>query len=289
MEHLKLKKILLFSATLLALSSCANRDLSYENAVANSSHSSEEAKKEEAKKEEAPSEEAKEETKEKAPKEEAKKEEAPKNIGIKKEVSKKNEPKKVAQKAETKKEKEAPKQKETPKKETPKKVETPKKEAPKKEEPKNEAPKKEEPKNTENYSFMRNNSIMTSSGLYLPIVNSYSQGRLNARNKEILNWFYTVTGNKTINSNNSYYLALHDYPYGTRAVSSGSLVFKDINGNTRTYYKSHTSPVFKYSSSSGPGYDFADKVIYGHYKNAIAIQTCINKRGDYRVTIYQPR
>ena len=195
----------------------------------------------------------------------------------------------MAGKNEAKNEKEAPKQKEAPKKETPKKVETPKKEAPKKEEPKNEAPKKEEPKNTENYSFMRNNSIMTSSGLYLPIVNSYSQGRLDARNKEILNWFYTVTGNKTINSNNSYYLALHDYPYGTRAVSSGSLVFKDINGNTRTYYKSHTSPVFKYSSSSGPGYDFADKVIYGHYKNAIAIQTCINKRGDYRVTIYQPR
>lgn len=287
MEHLKLKKILLFSATLLALSSCANRDSSYENAVTTSSHSSEETKKEEA-----PNEEAKEEKKEEAPKEEAKEEtkkEAPKNIGIKKEVSKKNEPKKVAGKNEAKKEKEAPKQKEAPKKETPKKVETPKKEAPKKEEPKNEAPKKEEPKNTENYSFMRNNSIMTSSGLYLPIVNSYSQGRLDARNKEILNWFYTVTGNKTINSNNSYYLALHDYPYGTRAVSSGSLVFKDINGNTRTYYKSHTSPVFKYSSSSGPGYDFADKVIYGHYKNAIAIQTCINKRGDYRVTIYQPR
>ena len=189
----------------------------------------------------------------------------------------------MARKNEAKKEKEAPKQKEAPKKEEPKN------EAPKKEEPKNEAPKKEEPKKEENYSFMRNNSIMTSSGLYLPIVNSYSQGRLDARNKEILNWFYTVTGNKTINSNNSYYLALHDYPYCTRAVSSGSLVFKDINGNTRTYYKSHTSPIFKYSSSSGPGYDFADKVIYGHYKNAIAIQTCINKRGDYRVTIYQPR
>lgn len=279
MEHLKLKKILLFSATLLALSSCANRDSSYENAAANSSQSSEEAKKEEA-----PNEEAKEETKEEASNEEAKKEEAPRNIGIKKEVSKKNEPKKVAQKTESKKEKEAPKQKDAPKKESPKKVETPKKEAPKKEEPKNEAPKKEE-----NYSQMRNNSIMTSSGLYLPIVNSYSQGRLDARNKEILNWFYAVTGNKTINSNNSYYLALHDYPYGVKAVSSGSLVFKDINGNTRTYYKSHTSPVFKYSSSSGPGYDFADKVIYGHYGNAIAIQTCINKRGDYRVIIYQPR
>ena len=288
MEHLKLKKILLLSATLLALSSCANRDSSYENTVANSSYSSEEAKKEEAPNE-ASNEEAKEETKEEAPKEEAKKEEAPKNIGIKKEVSKKNELKKVALKNEAKKEKEAPKQKEAPKKETPKKVEAPKKETPKKEEPKNEAPKKEEPKKEENYSFMRSNSIMTSSGLYLPIVNSYSQGRLDARNKEILNWFYTVTGNKTINSNNSYYLALHDYPYGTRAVSSGSLVFKDINGNTRTYYKSHTSPVFKYSSNSGPGYDFADKVIYGHYKNAIAIQTCINKRGDYRVTIYQPR
>ena len=276
MEHLKLKKILLLSATLLALSSCTKKEVTLEDAPTNCPacviDSSLFDKKEEAPKEEAT--------------EEAEKGKAPKNIGIKKEVSKKNEPKKVAQKTESKKEKEAPKQKETPKKENPKKVETPKKEAPKKEEPKNETPKKEAPKKEENYSQMRNNSIMTSSGLYLPIVNSYSQGRLDARNKEILNWFYTVTGNKTINSNNSYYLAIHNSPYGTRAVSSGSLVFKDVNGNTRTYYKSYTSPVFKYSSSSGPGYDFADKVIYGHYGNAIAIQTCINARGDYRVTIY---
>lgn len=276
MEHLKLKKILLFSATLLALSSCTKKEVTLEDAHTNCPtcviDSSLFDKKEEAPKEEAT--------------EEAEKGKAPKNIGIKKEVSKKNEPKKVTQKTESKKEKEAPKQKETPKKENPKKVETPKKEAPKKEEPKNETPKKEAPKKEENYSQMRNNSIMTSSGLYLPIVNSYSQGRLDARNKEILNWFYTVTGNKTINSNNSYYLAIHNSPYGTRAVSSGSLVFKDVNGNTRTYYKSYTSPVFKYNSSSGPGYDFADKVIYGHYGNAIAIQTCINARGDYRVTIY---
>lgn len=267
MEHLKLKKILLLSATLLALSSCTKKEVTLEDSPTNCPtcviDSSLFTKKEEAK------EEAK---KEEAPKEEAKKE-APKNIGVKKEVLKKNEPKKVAQKNE------APKQTEAPKK-----AEQPKKEAPKKEEPKKEAPKKEE-----NYSQMRNNSIMTSSGLYLPIVNSYSQGRLDARNKEILNWFYTVTGNKTINSNNSYYLAIHNSPYGTRAVSSGSLVFKDVNGNTRTYYKSYTSPVFKYSSNSGPGYDFADKIIYGHYGNAIAIQTCINARGDYRVTIYQPR
>lgn len=278
MEHLKLKKILLLSAALLALSSCTKKEVTLEDASTNCPtcviDSSLFDKKEEAKEEAT---------------EEAEKGKAPKNIGITKEVSKKNEPKKVAQKTESKKEKEAPKQKETPKKENPKKVETPKKEAPKKEEPKNEAPKKEAPKKEENYSQMRNNSIMTSSGLYLPIVNSYSQGRLDARNKEILNWFYTVTGNKTINSNNSYYLAIHNSPYGTRAVSSGSLVFKDVNGNTRTYYKSYTSPVFKYSSSSGPGYDFADNVIYGHYGNAIAIQTCINARGDYRVTIYQPR
>lgn len=268
MEHLKLKKILLFSATLLALSSCAKKEVTLEDSLTNCPtciiDSSLFDKKEE----------VKEEAREEAPKEEVKKE-APKNIGIKKEVLKKNEPKKVAQKSE------APKQAEAPKK-----AEQPKKEAPKKEEPKKEAPKKEAPKKEENYSQMRNNSIMTSSGLYLPIVNSYSQGRLDARNKEILNWFYTVTGNKTINSNNSYYLAIHNSPYGTRAVSSGSLTFKDVNGNTRTYYKSYTSPVFKYNSSSGPGYDFADKVIYGHYGNAIAIQTCINKRGDYRVTIY---
>lgn len=271
MEHSKLKKILLLSATLLALSSCTKKEVTPPDSPTNcptcvidSSLFT--------KKEEAPKEEAKEEAKKEEAKEEVKKE-APKNIGVKKEVLKKNEPKKVAQKNE------APKQTEAPKKAT-----EPKKEAPKKEEPKKEAPKKEE-----NYSQMRNNSIMTSSGLYLPIVNSYSQGRLDARNKEILNWFYTVTGNKTINSNNSYYLAIHNSPYGTRAVSSGSLVFKDVNGNTRTYYKSYTSPVFKYSSNSGPGYDFADKIIYGHYGNAIAIQTCINARGDYRVTIYQPR
>lgn len=263
MEHLKLKKILLFSATLLALSSCTKKEVTLEDAPTNCPtcviDSSLFDKKEEAPKEEAT--------------EEAEKGKAPKNLGIKKEVPKKNEPKKVTQKSE------APKQAEAPKK-----AEQPKKEAPKKEEPKKDAPKKEE-----NYSQMRNNSIMTSSGLYLPIVNSYSQGRLDARNKEILNWFYTVTGNKTINSNNSYYLAIHNSPYGTRAVSSGSLTFKDVNGNTRTYYKSYTSPVFKYNSSSGPGYDFADKVIYGHYGNAIVIQTCINARGDYRVTIYQPR
>lgn len=264
-----MKKILLLSATLLALSSCAKKEVTPPDSPANCPtciiDSSLFNKKEETT-EEAP--------KDEAPKEEVKKE-APKNIGIKKEVLKKNEPKKVAGKSE------APKQAEAPKK-----AEQPKKEAPKKEAPKKEEPKKEAPKKEENYSQMRNNSIMTSSGLYLPIVNSYSQGRLDARNKEILNWFYTVTGNKTINSNNSYYLAIHNSPYGTRAVSSGSLVFKDVNGNTRTYYKSYTSQVFRYQSNSGPGYDFADKVIYGHYGNAIAIQTCINARGDYRVTIY---
>ena len=214
MEHLKLKKILLLSATLLALSSCTKKEVTLEDASTNCPtcviDSSLFDKKEEAPKEEAT--------------EEAEKGKAPKNIGIKKEVSKKNEPKKVAQKSES------PKQAEAPKKAVEPKKEAPKKEAPKKEEPKKEAPKKEE-----NYSQMRNNSIMTSSGLYLPIVNSYSQGRLDARNKEILNWFYTVTGNKTINSNNSYYLAIHNSPYGTRAVSSGSLVFKDVNGKTNSY------------------------------------------------------
>lgn len=157
---------------------------------------------------------------------------------------------------------------------------------------KQESPKKEEPKqsaqsNNNQYSNMRNNSILTSNGLYLPIINSNSQARADSLRKEILNWNCNY---KTVDSNVSYYLALHRYPYGTKTVSANSLVFKDPNGRTRTYYKVYTSPVFPYlDGQSGPGLAFYNKVSNNYYGNAIAIQTCVNGNANFRVTIYKPR
>lgn len=157
---------------------------------------------------------------------------------------------------------------------------------------KKESPKKEEPKqpsqsNNNQYSNMGNNSILTSNGLYLPIINSNSQARADSLRKEILNWNCNY---KTVDSNVSYYLALHRYPYGTKTVSANSLVFKDPNSKTRTYYKVYTSPVFPYlDGQSGPGLDFYKKVSNNYYGNAIAIQTCVNGNADFRVTIYKPR
>lgn len=157
---------------------------------------------------------------------------------------------------------------------------------------KKESPKKEEAKqstqsNNNQYSNMGNNSILTSNGLYLPIINSNSQARADSLRKEILNWNCNY---KTVDSNVSYYLALHRYPYGTKTVNANSLVFKDPNGKTRTYYKVYTSPVFPYlDGQSGPGMAFYNKVSNNYYGNAIAIQTCVNDNADFIVTIYKPR
>lgn len=157
---------------------------------------------------------------------------------------------------------------------------------------KKESPKKEEVKqptqsNNNQYSNMGNNSILTSNGIYLPIINSNSQARADSLRKEILNWNCNY---KTVDSNVSYYLALHRYPYGTKTVNANSLVFKDPNGKTRTYYKVYTSPVFPYlDGQSGPGMAFYNKVSNNYYGNAIAIQTCVNGNADFRVTIYKPR
>lgn len=157
---------------------------------------------------------------------------------------------------------------------------------------KQESPKKTEAKqstqsNNNQYSNMGNNSILTSNGLYLPIINSNSQARADSLRKEILNWNCNY---KTVDSNVSYYLALHRYPYGTKTVSANSLVFKDPNGKTRTYYKVYTSPVFPYlDGQSGSGLAFYNKVSNNYYGNAIAIQTCVNGNADFRVTIYKPR
>lgn len=149
----------------------------------------------------------------------------------------------------------------------------------------------EEAKSTKNenqssYSNMANNSIRTSNGIYLPIFNTMSQGAIDRARNKIANWGYNF---KTINSNDGYYLALHRFPHGNKIFNASSLVFKDKNGNTRTYYKVQTSNVISYTDgTSDAEVSFYNKILNGSFGNAIAIQTCINAKGDFRVMIFKP-
>lgn len=47
-----------------------------------------------------------------------------------------------------------------------------------------------------------------------------------------MNWFST---------NNSLYLAIKSFPFGENFVKVDKIVFKDKNGNTKTYYKNKVS------------------------------------------------
>lgn len=136
------------------------------------------------------------------------------------------------------------------------------------------------------YSNMANNSIRTSNGIYLPIFNTMSQGAIDRARNKIANWGYNF---KTVNSNDGYYLALHRFPHGARIFSANSLVFKDKNGNTKTYYKVQTSGVISYTDgTSDTEVSFYNKILNGQFGNAIAIQTCVNAKGDFRVMIFKP-
>jgi lipoprotein len=158
---------------------------------------------------------------------------------------------------------------------------------------KNNSPKNhtEEAKSTKNenqssYSNMANNSIRTSNGIYLPIFNTMSQGAIDRARNKIANWGYNF---KTINSNDGYYLALHRFPHGNKIFNANSLVFKDKNGNTKTYYKVQTSGVISYTDgTSDTEVSFYNKILNGQFGNAIAIQTCVNAKGDFRVMIFKP-
>ena len=149
----------------------------------------------------------------------------------------------------------------------------------------------EEAKSTKNenqssYSNMANNSIRTSNGIYLPIFNTMSQGAIDRARNKIANWGYNF---KTINSNDGYYLALHRFPHGNKIFNASSLVFKDKNGNTKTYYKVQTSNVISYTDgTSDVEVSFYNKILNGSFGNAIAIQTCVNAKGDFRVMIFKP-
>lgn len=156
---------------------------------------------------------------------------------------------------------------------------------------KNHAEKSETTKVTKNenktsYSNMANNSIRTSNGIYLPIFNTMSQGAIDRARNKIANWGYSF---KTVNSNDGYYLALHRFPHGAKIFNANSLVFKDKNGNTRTYYKVQTSNIISYTDgTSNAEISFYNKILNGQFGNAIAIQTCVNAKGDFRVMIFKP-
>lgn len=138
--------------------------------------------------------------------------------------------------------------------------------------------------NQSSYSNMANNSIRTSNGIYLPIFNTMSQGAIDRAKNKIANWGHNF---KTVDSKDGYYLALHRFPHGNKIFNANSLVFKDKNGNTKTYYKVQTSGVISYTDGTSDNeVSFYNKILNGQFGNAIAIQTCVNAKGDFRVMIF---
>lgn len=135
-----------------------------------------------------------------------------------------------------------------------------------------------------------NNSILIG-GHILPITNVNTQARIDSMRKEFVNWHSEVDAYKTVNNNIDYYLAVHVDSWGWLVNKYNSFVFKDINGNSRTYVKSRVSPVFSYyqpdgDHGGGPGSDYSGTFYFNQNGNAIGIQTCINSNGDYQIHTY---
>lgn len=84
----------------------------------------------------------------------------------------------------------------------------------------------------EKYRFMESYSIFSENGIYLPIIDSSEQEILDNKQKIAMNWFST---------NNSLYLAIKSFPFGENFVKADKIIFKDKNGNTKTYYKNKVS------------------------------------------------
>lgn len=141
------------------------------------------------------------------------------------------------------------------------------------------------------YSNMPNNSILIG-GHILTISNVATQARIDAKYKEFVNWHSAVTPYKTVYDDQDYYLALHVDSWGWLVQQYGSFVFKDHQGNTRTYVKSKISPLFSYyqpdgNHGGGPGSDYSDMFWSDTVGNAIGIQTCLS--GDdarYQIHTY---
>lgn len=115
------------------------------------------------------------------------------------------------------------------------------------------------------------NSVMIN-GYELPISNVNTQARLDAKYQELVNWGSEYVGHKTVGGG-SIYLAVHRDSYGWLVQQANSITFKDINGNTKTYYRVGTvGPL--YAGEEIP--DDPVSYLYGNQGDAIAIQTCID-------------
>lgn len=131
---------------------------------------------------------------------------------------------------------------------------------------------------------MPNNSILVN-GVTLWISNNNTQSEINKAGSRIVNWGSQYVSYKKAGGSQSVYLALHNEPYGHLFQNAQSFVFKDIDGNVKTYNVASRTGIRDWQPHAE-----ADTVEYmrGNMGDSIAVQTCIDMwTGSYRIHIFK--
>src|SRR5574344_899812 len=128
---------------------------------------------------------------------------------------------------------------------------------------------------------MPNNSILIN-GVVLRVSNNATQAGIDAGGRRIVNWGVEYIGNKTVGGPSAYF-ALHNKPYGYMFQNASSFIFKDINGNVKTYNIESRTGVRNWQPNMS---DDAFAYTRGDMGDRIAVQTCIDTSGSSRYRIH---
>ena len=128
---------------------------------------------------------------------------------------------------------------------------------------------------------MPNNSILIN-GVVLRVSNNATQDGIDAGGRRIVNWGVEYMGNKKVGGPSAYF-ALHHKPYGYLFQNASSFIFKDINGNVKTYNIESRTGVRNWQPKMSD-----DQFAYtrGDMGDRIAVQTCIDRSGSSRYRIH---
>lgn len=128
---------------------------------------------------------------------------------------------------------------------------------------------------------MPNNSILIN-GVVLRVSNNATQAGIDAGGRRIVNWGVEYMGNKKVGGPSAYF-ALHHKPYGYLFQNASSFIFKDINGNVKTYNIESRTGVRNWQPKMSD-----DQFAYtrGAMGDRIAVQTCIDRSGSSRYRIH---
>ena len=131
---------------------------------------------------------------------------------------------------------------------------------------------------------MPNNSVLIN-GIVLRVSNNATQAGIDAGGRRIVNWGVEYMGNKKVGGPSAYF-ALHNKPYGYLFQTASSFIFKDINGNVKTYnIESRTGVRNRQPKMCQSEFDYTR----GAMGDRIAVQTCIDRSGSsrYRVHVFR--